>query len=152
MWNKTRSLMLSRILAAAFSAFLVMLAFFVPFIAEWLTEVSDGMGLIGGSLYIPSMIIMYICDALGIWAIVELHILLHNITKEKIFVPQNTACLRGISWACMLAGCAFAVLGLWRFLSIMPAFAAVMFGLVMRVLKNVFEEAVEIKSENDFTI
>ena len=70
---------------------------------------------------------------------------------ENQLAPKS-ACLRGISWACMLAGCAFAVLGLWRFLSIMPAFAAVMFGLVMRVLKNVFEEAVEIKSENDFTI
>lgn len=152
MWNKTRSLMLSRILVTAFSAFLAALAFFVPFIAEWLTEVSDGMGLIGGSIYLPSMIVMYVCDALGIWAIAELHILLHNITKGEIFVPQNTACLRGISWACMLAGCAFAVLGLWRFLSALPAFAAVMLGLIMRVLKNVFEEAVEIKSENDFTI
>ena len=29
---------------------------------------------------------------------------------------------------------------------------AIMFGLIMRVLKNVFEKAVEIKSENDFTI
>jgi hypothetical protein len=29
---------------------------------------------------------------------------------------------------------------------------AVMFGLIMRVLKNVFEKAVEIKTENDFTI
>ena len=152
MWNKTRSLMLSRILVTAFSAFLAALAFFVPFIAEWLTEVSDGMGLIGGSIYLPSMIVMYVCDALGIWAIAELHILLHNITGGEIFVPQNTACLRGISWACMLAGCAFAVLGLWRFLSVLPAFAAVMLGLIMRVLKNVFEEAVEIKSENDYTI
>jgi hypothetical protein len=39
-----------------------------------------------------------------------------------------------------------------RFLAVLPAFAAIMFGLIMRVLKNVFEEAVEIKSENDFTI
>lgn len=32
------------------------------------------------------------------------------------------------------------------------AFFAVMLGLVIRVLKNVFEKAVELKSENDFTI
>ena len=31
-------------------------------------------------------------------------------------------------------------------------FLAIMFGLIMRVLKNVFEKAVEIKSENDFTV
>jgi hypothetical protein len=34
----------------------------------------------------------------------------------------------------------------------MPAVVVLMLGLVMRVLKNVFEKAVEIKSENDFTI
>jgi hypothetical protein len=32
------------------------------------------------------------------------------------------------------------------------AFFAMFLGLVMRVLKNVFEKAVELKSENDFTI
>ena len=47
---------------------------------------------------------------------------------------------------------AFAVMALWRYLFFLPAFFAVMFGLIMRVLKNVFEQAVEIKSENDFTI
>ena len=52
----------------------------------------------------------------------------------------------------MLAGAAFLILGIWRFVFIFPAFMAVMFGLIMRVLKNVFEKAVEIKTENDFTI
>lgn len=152
MWNKDRSLMLSRILAAAFTAMLIMLAFFVPPIADWFDDISDGMGFIGGSIYLPTMIVLYACDALGIWAAAELHILLSNINKGCIFVPRNTKCLRMISWACMLVGCVLSVLGFWRLLGFLPAFFAVMFGLIMRVLKNVFEEAVEIKSENDFTI
>lgn len=52
----------------------------------------------------------------------------------------------------MLAGTAFLVLGLWRFIFLLAGFLAIMFGLIMRVLKNVFEKAVEIKSENDFTV
>jgi hypothetical protein len=44
------------------------------------------------------------------------------------------------------------VLALWRDIFIFAGFFSVMFGLIMRVLKNVFEKAVEIKSENDFTI
>lgn len=52
----------------------------------------------------------------------------------------------------MLAGCAFFILGLLRFIFMTAAFFAVMLGLVIRVLKNVFEKAVELKSENDFTI
>jgi hypothetical protein len=52
----------------------------------------------------------------------------------------------------MLAGFSMIVLALWRAIFIFAAFLLVFFGLVMRVLKNVFENAVEIKSENDFTI
>ena len=152
MWTKTRSLMLSRVLAAGFTAMIIMLSFFVPFAARWYSETSEGLGLIGGSVYIPTMATLYVCEAFAMWAVIELHILLHNIDKGEVFTETNTRCLRGISWACMLAGCTFAVMALWRFLFFLPAFFAVMFGLIMRVLKNVFEQAVEIKSENDFTI
>ena len=152
MWNKTRSLMLSRILALCFTVMIFMLTFFVPFFSEWYDGASEGMGLIAGSVYIPVMIGLYVSEALALWAVAELHILLANISKGEVFTERNTRCLRGISWACMLAGGVFAVLGLWRYLILLPAFFAVMFGLIMRVLKNVFEQAVEIKSENDFTI
>lgn len=152
MWTKTRSLYLSRLLAAGFTAMIFMLTFFVPFVARWYDEASEGLGLIGGSVYVPTMVTLYICEAFALWAVIELHILLGNINKGEVFTERNTKCLRGISWACMLAGFAFAVMALWRYLFFLPAFFAVMFGLIMRVLKNVFEQAVEIKSENDFTI
>ncbi len=152
MWDSTRSLKLSRILVTAFSVMIFMMTFFVPFFAEWYEEASQGMGLIGGSVIIPTIICLYISEGFAVWAIVSLHILLHNISREQVFIEQNTRCLRSISWACMLAGGAFAVMMLWRYLFILPALAALMLGLIMRVLKNVFEQAVEIKSENDFTI
>ena len=44
------------------------------------------------------------------------------------------------------------IFGMWSIIFLVFGMCAVMFGLVMRVLKNVFEKAVEIKSENDFTI
>ena len=152
MWNKTKSLILSRILVVCFTAMLFMMTFFVPFFADWCEGVSEGMGLIGGSVYIPMIVTLYVCEAFAFWAVFELNILLRNISAGEVFVERNTRCLRCISWACMLAGCAFTVMALWRFLLFLPAFFAVMFGLIMRVLKNVFEQAVEIKSENDFTI
>ena len=144
--------MLSRILVVCFSVMIFMLTFFVPFVADWYEGVSEGMGLIGGSVYVPMMVTLYVCEGLAVWAVAELHILLKNISKGEVFVERNTRCLRGISWACLLAGGAFGIMALWRFLVFLPAFFAVMFGLIMRVLKNVFEQAVEIKSENDFTI
>lgn len=108
--------------------------------------------LLSGSVTVPMCIVIYVCLAFALSALAALHILLSNINSGKVFIPQNTRCLRLISWACMLAGAALVVLGLWRFVFLFAALLAVMVGLVMRVMKNVFEKAVEIKSENDFTI
>ena len=62
------------------------------------------------------------------------------------------ALLRARPWCCLLAAVPFGVFGIWRSLSIIVALAAAFFGLILRVLKNVFEKAVELKEENDYTI
>ena len=79
--------------------------------------------------------------------------LLSNIRKEEIFIPQNVAYLRGISWACfaMCLPCLLiAVYGSQTFLFVMVA--AAFMGLILRVVKNVIEAAVLIKEENDYTV
>lgn len=152
MWTKTKSLFLSRVLTLAMSIMLVVYLFIVPVIAEWYTVVSEGTGFFEGSIYVPMCIMLYICGAFAIIAAAALHVLLYNIDKERVFIPQNTKCLRIISWACMLVGVTFFVFGLWRNILWFASFFALFLGLVMRVLKNVFEKAVELKSENDFTI
>lgn len=152
MWTKTKSLFLSRVLTLAMSIMLVVYLFIVPVIAEWYSAVSVGKGFIEGEIYVPMCVMLYICGAFAIIATAALHVLLYNIDKGQVFIPQNTRCLRIISWACMLVGVTFFVFGLWRNILWFASFFAVMFGLIMRVLKNVFEKAVEIKSENDYTI
>lgn len=153
MWTKTRSLFLSRILTAVAGVMAVIMAFFIPAVSAWYRDVTVSAGLFGkDAIFVPMCVALYICDVLAIAALVNLHILLGNINKDKVFVPENTACLRRISWACMLAGFVLMIFGLWSFVFLMGGVLAVMFGLIMRVLKNVFEKAVEIKSENDFTI
>ncbi|MDD6279074.1 MAG: DUF2975 domain-containing protein [Oscillospiraceae bacterium] len=153
MWTKTKSLTLSRILAAAMTGMTMITTFFVPSMCRWYENVSVGSGFFGDSgIFLPMCICLYICECLALTAMWGLHVLLRNISRGDVFTERNTLCLRIISWACMMAGVVFAVFGMWRFIFFLPAFFAVMFGLIMRVLKNVFEKAVEIKSENDFTI
>ena len=153
MWTKTRSLFLSRILTVTAGVMAVIMAFFIPAVSAWYRDVTVSAGLFGRSaIFVPMCVTLYVCDVLAIAALVNLHILLGNINRDKVFVPENTACLRRISWACMLAGFVLMIFGLWSFVFLMGGVLAVMFGLIMRVLKNVFEKAVEIKSENDFTI
>ncbi len=153
MWTKTKSLLLSRILAAVMTGMILIMTFFVPAMVKWYEEVSVGKGIFSsGKIFLPMCICLYVCEVLALFAMRGLHILLDNINKGNVFIPENTRCLRIISWMCMLAGVSFSVFSLWRYIFLLPAFFAVMFGLIMRVLKNVFEKSVEIKCENDFTI
>ena len=155
MWNNNRSLFLSRILTIAAAGVAVFVAFFIPTIAEWyqyeMTVEAAGI-LDRETMYLPMCITLYVCDALALAALWNLHILLKNISKDQVFIPKNTACLRWLSWICMGVGAVLMLFGLWSSIFAFFGMCAVMFGLIMRVLKNVFEKAVEIKSENDFTI
>ena len=153
MWSKTKSLFLSRVLTGAMIGLLCLLLFFIPTIAEWYELVSNDNGILGEKdVFIPMCVILYLVEIVALNAMKELLILLGNINKGEVFIERNTGCLRAISWMCMLVGLLMTILSLWRSIFIFVGFFSVMFGLIMRVLKNVFEKAVEIKSENDFTI
>ena len=78
--------------------------------------------------------------------------LLRRIRGGEVFTDKSVAHLRGVSWCCVLAGGLFVLLGLYFPLSFAVAFVAVFVGLCLRVVKNVLEEAVVIKSENDLTV
>ncbi len=87
--------------------------------------------------------------AIALWFLFRL---LQNISSGEVFVDANVQCLRVLSWTCFLAA---AICLASAFYYISYAFVAAMagfMGLIMRVVKNVFAEAVAIKQENDFTI
>ena len=151
-WSQMKSLKLSRLLVAGAFFLLIVLIFVAPVISEWFCVISVGDGLIKTHLYGAVTVMIYICDAFGIIAITALNKLLSNISKDEVFIPQNTLCLRIISWSCLFVGITFAVFSLWKEEFLFATFSSMFLGLVMRVLKNVFEKAVELKNENDFTI
>lgn len=146
-WKPTHSLFLSRILVMAVFGLLIALLFCIPLITEWYDSVS-GQEPIALVLNIS----LYLSDAAGFAAAFFLHRLLGNIRKQEIFVDANVTCLRVIAWCCFGLALIFFALGFWRSLAWMITFAAAFFGLIMRVLKNVFQLAVEMRKENDYTI
>jgi len=152
MWNKSRSIKLSNILVKCLTVVMIILAFFVPAMVRWYDDMSVGSGLVNTSVFIPLCCTLYVSWIFGMICIGALWRLLANIDGNRIFIEQNTKCLRVISWCCVAVGIIFAVFGFWRFLSFIVAFVAIFFGLILRVLKNVFEQAVLIQEENDFTI
>lgn len=152
MWTKTKSLLLSRILTVVAAALFVALSFLLPYMIKFYDFLTEPIGLIKGDIFIPFCIGLYTAEIFAFVALYFLHRLLNNINKDIVFDNDNTRCLRIISWCCILAAVDFSILCLWRYIFAMPVVFALMLGLIMRVLKNVFEKAVEIKSENDFTI
>ena len=78
--------------------------------------------------------------------------LLLLVKKHLVFTDKAVSCLRTISWCCFIeAGLLCLGIVYFRLLPVL-AFVAGFLGLVLRVVKNVIEEAVALKAENDFTI
>ncbi len=146
-WSQPKSLFLTRILIYVIFCMLIAGIVIIPICTEWYDAVS-GQPPIAMVLNICG----YLCDAIGFVAIIQLHRLLGNIRKQEIFTEKNVTCLRIIAWCCFGIAIVCGVLGFWRSLAWLITFAAGFFGLLMRVLKNVFSLAVELRQENDYTI
>jgi len=78
--------------------------------------------------------------------------LLRRVQTGAVFTQESIALLRGISWCCVTAGGLFVWLGCYFLVSYAVAFAAILVGICLRVVKNVIAQATEIKSENDLTV
>ena len=79
--------------------------------------------------------------------------LLLLVRRRQVFTDRAVACLRTISWCCFIeTGLCLVTARPFYPVHYAAAFAAGFLGLVLRVVKNVIEEAVALKAENDFTI
>lgn len=114
---------------------------------------------VGMSTY-PEIIVALVADAMLIK-------LLHNVSRESVFIPENVACIRTISWMCFAEALLFTGEGVASLMSeqtaagqnrflfavfLIIAFACAFMGLIVRVVKNIIEQATAIKAENDFTV
>lgn len=95
----------------------------------------------------------------GYVALICLDKLLVNIKREIVFDKVNVSLLGVISYACVYAGLvgalsfAFILIKDFMFETMLVLAAGEFFmALVVRVVKNVFEKAIELKEENDLTI
>ena len=152
---KKYSLYISLALCVVFFAACVAGAFIMPVLSEMLVNTKDNIGNRGditaeGRAFV--LFLAYMILAVVTAADVMLFVLLLRVRKGMVFTLASTELVRGISWCCFLLGAVFAALGVYFQLAIILAFAAVFLGICLRVVKNVLEEATEIKEENDLTV
>lgn len=78
--------------------------------------------------------------------------LLFNIKNEVIFIMDNAKYLRIVSWCCFIIGAITFAGGFFYMPFMFVAAAGGFTGMMLRVLKNVMQSAVELREENDLTI
>ena len=142
--SKNASVTLSLVCCVVGFLGLVFLAWYFPHL---IPEAAD-RGASVGIMVLDYLLLVPVAVANGF--LVKLLLL---VRRRQVFTDGAVSCLRTISWCCFIEAGLFVVIGVLFFgIDLVLAFVAGFLGLVLRVVKNVIEEAVALKAENDFTI
>ena len=123
--------------------------------APWLVRAYDGEYVLAAgqdSVYTPLLVTLYCAAVPAMLLIIALDRLLANISRGDAFIKRNVMWLRIISYCCFAESVIFIYFGFLRHFAFLVVIAAAFFGLILRVIKNVFEQAIALREENDFTI
>lgn len=148
MWNPSKSAMASSICTK------IVICIVIGFVAAAPYLVKGYVAYTMKNPYVitPLLVTIYACAVPGLIALFSLDRLLANIKVKNVFIEKNVKHLRVISWCSFAVSGILFVSGFYYLLFLLVAVAAAFFGLILRVVKNVIEQAVIIKNENDFTI
>ena len=155
-WTKNKSIVLSKICVFIFAALGILLNIYIQ---------HDIKFIIRERIYIPiseqellrqyiifNLIALYLLDILAYTALFLLYRLLCNIHKSQVFITENVKYLRLLSWCCFFVSFIFFILTFFYIPFVLLVVGAAFMALILRVIKNVFTEAIEIKQENEYTI
>jgi len=149
------SINISLTVAVIFLVACIFGAFIMPPLVEMLINLPDNIGNRGSitdSGRILVLVLAYLMLLVLMLADVLMILLMFRVKRGLVFTAKSISLIRGISWCCFEIAFVFGVLGIYFQLSFILAFFAVFLGISLRVVKNVIEEAAEIKSENDLTV
>jgi len=131
---------------------LLALLFLLPVMQNVLSTL--GINVAPGTLWLAPVYYAFCIPAYV--ALFSLDRLLAAIRNNEVFTLRNIRFLRIISWCCAAVALILVIgvfcSGLVALFLIIPAVIAAFFGVILRVVKNLFAAAVALKDENDFTI
>ena len=151
-WDDTKSITLTRYVAALALAASAIMTVCGPWLVRWLAD-THTLAHSGPVVEAALLVMGYLCAALALWMLWNLYRFLQRLERGEVFVPQTVQALRRISWCCTWAAVLCLPAGLWVYLPfVFLAVAAGFMALIVRVLKNAFAQAVRMKDELDYTI
>ena len=147
-WSTNKSILLSRICVAIFALLLAALDFGAYWLVNGYIQLRGMAGQQGAGMTAT----IYLCSVFGWILLWKLWRLLANIRAQVIFDARNVALLRAVSWCCVGAGLICLVSGVYYLPFAVIAIAAGFMALIVRIVKNVFRQAILMKDDLDLTI
>lgn len=149
MWSGKKSISLSKFCVLIFTVMLIGTVLSAPWLVRLLMDFSRA-DLVGKETLF--LLTIYSGSVPAAVLLFCLYRLLRHIELEQVFITANVEYLRRISWCCF-AGAAICFASIhyyfpWSFVAVAAAFM----GLIVRVIKNVIAQAVELKNESELTI
>ncbi len=155
MVTNKKSIGLSLAVCFIVSALLLLLVFTGPWLFELYMTSYRGFAPNGHTiLYLKNVFgaCFYPCAVFSAVILYSLIKLLFNIKSDEVFTLQNVKYLKTISWCCVAIALITFVGGYFYMPFMFVAMAGGFVGVLLRVLKNVMQTALELREENDLTI
>lgn len=142
----------SIVLTALLIKVAIVLCFASLFVMPFAAEVYARESFRQDDVTVPLLVTFYSCAAVGFGILFVLLRLVNNIKNGEVFVEQNVKLLRILSYCCFAIAIITLFFARLRLLVFVITFAAAFIGLILRVIKNCFSEAIRLREENEFTI
>ena len=148
MTKEKRSIAITSVLIKIAIVLCAAALFLMPYAAKMYEQISFQQD----NVTVPLLITFYVCAAFGFVILFVLNKLIKNIGSEKVFIDENVKLLKILSYCCFAIAVVTLIFARSFKRVFVITFAAAFIGLILRVIKNCFTEAIRLREENDFTI
>lgn len=147
-WTKDKSLVLSRVCVVFFALLLLALDLGAPWLLRWMHSLRrDAWQSTTGLL-----VCLYAGSIFAWGCLAELWRLLGTLRQGRVFVEENVRTMRRVSWCCVGAAAAALCAALFYLPMLVLCAAAGFMALIVRIVKNAFQQAIAMKDELDLTV
>lgn len=146
-----RSILLSQGLLALFTIAVA----FLDIRCQWFWGWASGAGILGTVNDTDKYLFLgcqFGCSVPAYVLLYSMHVLLKHVQRGFVFTRENVRLLGIVSLCCFFAALLCLAFS-WRFPVLLVITASAGFvGLIVRIVKNVFQQALRMKDELDFTV